>query len=423
MSSQESPRKKIRIIGAGFSGLTCAYYLVKAGFEVEIYEKSERAGGLLQSFKTPYGMLEYAANGLLNSEALETMASDIGLSLNFTLEEARVRYIYRNGIKRFPIRAVEFFALSIFLFKMIFMRKSILPKNSESIRSWGSRMLSPSLSLYTLETALQGIYAGDPVKMSASLILKNFFEGPRTKVKRGSVAPQAGMSELVEKLQQYLLKNGVQFFYKQELQFKELQVPTVFAIPAYEAAKCLEVLDPHLAQTLARIEYLPVISAQVFFSESSESLKAFGCLFPPEKSNLVLGVLFNHCIFAGRVKNAKSEKWILGGGAVQNRKEFLALSDHEILNLVLERRRLLIKEFKDKPLSELIKAVLDVKISRIERAFPNYSVELESTLRGLKSENRNIVLHGNYLGELGLTKLLERSARIAKQIKLLNGAS
>ncbi len=422
LKTEPKLQEKIRIIGAGFSGLTSAYYLLKAGFEVEIYEKTERVGGLLQSFKSPYGLVENAANALINSKRLEELAKDIGLNLSSSLKESRARLLFRNGPRRFPVRLSELFILAKFVFKLLFFRDSLAPKSSESIRSWGARVLSPKLSLYTIETALQGIYAGDPDKMSASLILKKLFT-PKldAKVKKGSVAPLNGMSELVEKLQIYLQANGVKFFCNQSLVIKELKSPLILAVPAYEAAKILQVFDPQLALLLSKIEYVPVISANVFFDENGESLKAFGCLFPPEKSNLVLGVLFNQCIFAGRVKNSISEKWILGGGSVKNRKDFLALSDHEILVMLLEKRRLIIPSLQKKSIADLLKMVINVHIIRWERAFPNYSTELESVLHDLKAKDKNIVLHGNYLGELGLTKILDRSARIAEQMILASG--
>ena len=42
---------KIIIIGAGISGLTVAHELVKKGFEIEIYEKDNEAGGMAKSFR------------------------------------------------------------------------------------------------------------------------------------------------------------------------------------------------------------------------------------------------------------------------------------------------------------------------------------------------------------------------------------
>ena len=43
-------KKKISIIGAGFSGLSSACYLAKAGFEVTVYEKHDSIGGRSRSY-------------------------------------------------------------------------------------------------------------------------------------------------------------------------------------------------------------------------------------------------------------------------------------------------------------------------------------------------------------------------------------
>jgi len=46
--------KHVSIIGAGAAGLTCGYYLVRMGYDVDIYESEDIAGGVLQ-----YGIPEY----------------------------------------------------------------------------------------------------------------------------------------------------------------------------------------------------------------------------------------------------------------------------------------------------------------------------------------------------------------------------
>ena len=46
--------KRIAVIGAGPSGMTCAYYLSLMGHEVEIFEEHEKGGGMLR-----YGIPEY----------------------------------------------------------------------------------------------------------------------------------------------------------------------------------------------------------------------------------------------------------------------------------------------------------------------------------------------------------------------------
>jgi NADH-quinone oxidoreductase subunit F len=47
-------KKKIAIIGAGPAGLTCAFYLIRLGHKVTVYEASPEAGGVLR-----YGIPEY----------------------------------------------------------------------------------------------------------------------------------------------------------------------------------------------------------------------------------------------------------------------------------------------------------------------------------------------------------------------------
>lgn len=45
----EMKNRKVAIIGAGPSGLSCAYFLAQAGFQVEVYETKSRPGGMISS--------------------------------------------------------------------------------------------------------------------------------------------------------------------------------------------------------------------------------------------------------------------------------------------------------------------------------------------------------------------------------------
>ncbi len=46
---QEKQRIKVAVIGAGPSGLSCAYYLALSGFHVSVYEEKESSGGMVHS--------------------------------------------------------------------------------------------------------------------------------------------------------------------------------------------------------------------------------------------------------------------------------------------------------------------------------------------------------------------------------------
>lgn len=47
-------QEKVAIVGAGPAGLTCAYYLAEEGFQVTVFEKAEKPGGMLE-----YGIPEF----------------------------------------------------------------------------------------------------------------------------------------------------------------------------------------------------------------------------------------------------------------------------------------------------------------------------------------------------------------------------
>ena len=48
-------RKRIAVIGSGFSGLSAAAYAAKSGNEVHVFEKHNQPGGRARQFKTDEG--------------------------------------------------------------------------------------------------------------------------------------------------------------------------------------------------------------------------------------------------------------------------------------------------------------------------------------------------------------------------------
>ncbi len=53
---------KVAIIGAGPSGLSCAFFLAQAGFDVEIYEKREKPGGMVSAAIPSFRITDKAIN-------------------------------------------------------------------------------------------------------------------------------------------------------------------------------------------------------------------------------------------------------------------------------------------------------------------------------------------------------------------------
>lgn len=84
--------KKVAIIGSGPSGLTCAAFLVKEGFEVTIFEKREKLGGILR-----YGIPEFR----LEEEVLDnTIKKIIDLGIHIKVNSKLGEDYYLEDLQR-----------------------------------------------------------------------------------------------------------------------------------------------------------------------------------------------------------------------------------------------------------------------------------------------------------------------------------
>lgn len=409
MASGELSGKRVTVVGAGFSGLSAAYYLQKAGFQVEVLEERRRPGGLISTLREPFGLVETAANGLINSGYVEELFDELGLPLTPTLRTARRRYIFRDGRPRqWPLGLAGTFGLFSFFAKFFLARKGLSPRPFESAREWATRVFGEEFARYLVEGALQGIYAGDAGRMSASLIFGRFFEAPKVKRRkprvRGTVSAPQGMGQLIETWRKHLESKGVEFHFeaKMDVLLEAPRHPVVLATSAQAAARILEKVDAERAEVLRKVELLPLMSVTMSFDAPS-AIRGFGCLFPPVEKRWALGVLMNDCIFPDRGAQGFSETWILGG-AHEKAAEILQKSDDEILALIQSERKV--------ALGAPDSRILGYRVTRWPQAIPHYTTELERILPQIRGMRGNVVLIGNYLGQIGLAKILESAAEL-----------
>jgi protoporphyrinogen/coproporphyrinogen III oxidase len=399
--------RNITVVGGGFSGLVTAYYLVKMGFSVRISESNSTVGGMLRTIHTKHGLVETAANGIRNSARLEAMCADIRVPLQGTRRQSRARYIYRGAPRRWPLKLSESLRL---VYGTVTHAGSLRPKPFETIAGWGQRVLGSGAIDYFLAPALGGIYAGDPKVLSASLIFRKrrpvngvrdaSHSRPRL---RGTVAPPTGMQQLIDGLRLYLEQSGVEFSFNNATELNGGE-PAVICTPPRAASQCLKEISPELSRQLQEIEMLPLLTATCFYSSQSEKLHGFGCLFPRGEGFRALGVLFNTCIFEGRGP-ANSETWIFGGALD---RQVLSLSEEELSQLIAAERRRLYGEEEE---------VLAMHSYYWPEALPHYSINLERILTTLRPQPPNVALVGNYLGGLGLARIIDRAAQVASQFR------
>ena len=396
--------RTIKVVGAGFSGLVTAYYLVKAGCSVCVVDSTSRVGGMLRTIRTEHGLVETAANGIRNSARLEALCADIGVPLQGTSREARARFIYRGRPRRWPLSAGDVLRL---IFRMAGTAGNLKPRPFETIDGWGKRVVGGGGTEYFLAPALGGIYAGDPKRLSASLIFNKAVlpdelraTAPSRPKLKGTVAPPEGMQQLIDVLADYLRQAGVEFSLNQPARATSGE-PTVLCTSASAAAAYLSDIARDLSHQLRTIEMLPLVTATSFYAAPPEKLKGFGCLFPRGQGFRALGVLFNSFIFAGR-SPAHSETWIFGGALD---RAVLQQDDSGLQELIADERQRLYGRHEE-PLA--------THLTRWPEALPHYSIELERVLKTLPPIPPQVGLVGNYLGRIGLTGIIERAAQVAE---------
>ena len=87
IQSEHSQKEKIAIIGSGPAGLSAAAYLIKLGYQVNVFEKNDRAGGLMiygiPNFKLEKKIVERRVEWLFDSGVSFYLNQEIGKSISF----------------------------------------------------------------------------------------------------------------------------------------------------------------------------------------------------------------------------------------------------------------------------------------------------------------------------------------------------
>ncbi len=396
-----SPRK-VRVIGAGFSGLLAAHYLRNRGFEVEVFEAEARSGGLLQTHRLPWGLAETAANGFLANLEIESVADAVGCELEPARRASRRRFFFRAGrARQWPFRFFEGVGVIVRLF-FAWIFRFLAPIEGESVATWGRRVGGPAFVRWLLAPALSGIYAAAPERLSAPLLLRRFFgqkfKAPKRGRLRGLVAPRHGMGDFVAKLEASLRARDVAFRFGRGVTAAEAQGwaaagGVVWAVPLPAAVDALTTLSPVLAAALGRVGRIGLVSVTAFFDPRPSDLRGFGCLFPRGEGVVALGALFNAEIFEGRGE-LRSETWIYSHADVPRDDAIV------VEQLAADRLRL----------GGATKAApLGVRVQRWPFALPVYDEALAAALarpEWASLERAGHYFVGNYRGSLGLSRLI-----------------
>lgn len=222
-------KKRVAVIGAGPAGITAAYELTKAGFSVDVYEASDRVGGLSRTIdlwnqKVDLGPHRFFSNdSKINKVWLEVVGKD------YRMVDRLTRIYYKKKFYYYPLKPFDaLFKLGIgtaFVCVCSYFRQRISPtKQDGSFETWvigrfGYKLYSIFFKTYSEK--LWGIsckeldedFAAQRIKkLSLFEAIKNaVFKKKNTKHKTlvdQFAYPIGGTGMVYERMRDFVEKNG-----------------------------------------------------------------------------------------------------------------------------------------------------------------------------------------------------------------------
>jgi protoporphyrinogen/coproporphyrinogen III oxidase len=429
------------VIGAGITGLTCAYRLQKLGFDVLVLESGDRTGGVIRTETIQGHLVEWGAGSLLPTAHTFELLEEIDLLKDLIEANPKSpRYIVVNGI----MKAVPFGPLSVGGLLRAFGEPFVRTKSGsdgsadESVASFFRRRFGSEAHDRLAAPFVAGIYAGDTEKLSIGATFPRMLEVERTYgslmtgMLRGKsrarskdvkpASPQhsgqrrtgrissfpAGMETLPRRLAEGLtirlntsgIRIGTDVHPK----------ATVVAVPAYRAAEIFEETNPDIASVLASIEYAPIVVAATSLPVEglTYSHRGFGFLVAKGERLNILGTVFNSSLFADRAPDKRLLLTTFLGGATK--PEVFDWPDQRVWDVVCsEIKQVLKTSVPPDP----------VALFRHRRAIPQYTIGHRARTEGLRNELKRcpgLFVAGNFLDGVSVPACMEQGDATAHAV-------
>jgi protoporphyrinogen/coproporphyrinogen III oxidase len=444
------------VVGAGISGLVCAYALRKAGVDAQVIESNATPGGVIRSERRDGYLLEFGPQSFNATSALENLCRELHIDDQLLPAPANApRYVLvKGGLRPVPLSPPAFIASSLFspLTKLRVLRdilgRSTPPRSDESVAAFTRRKFSRELLDKLVGPFVSGIYAGDPEKLSlrsafpqlyeaeksaGSVIrgllfsarkrsasaekpaLQTFREGNLTLIQAlaANLGPNLSCGVTAQRIGLTATSSGTPAFEITVIANGREELLTtnrlIIATPAQQAATLLADVDPQFESALSAIAYTPVAVVSLDYPKSAihHSLEGFGFLVPRSSGLRILGTVWNSSLFPNRAPDGHALLTSFVGGATD--PSAVSLPESEIVSIVHGE------------LSSVLGISQPPSFSHVQawqRAIPQYNlghIQLIDRLDQMQSKYLSIRLIGNYLGGPALGACVEQALTVAQE--------
>jgi oxygen-dependent protoporphyrinogen oxidase len=444
-------------VGAGISGLVCAYALRRAGIEAQLVEASTQPGGVIRSENRDGFLLEFGPQSFSGTASLRSLCADLGIQDQIVqAPSAAPRYVLLDGaLKALPLSPPAVL-ISSFLSartKWRIARDAVgntrAPKQDESVAAFVRRKFGAELLERLVGPFVSGIYAGDPERLSLPAAFPQLHEaeesagsvirgmrraakshkGPRERPTLMSFRDGNGtlMRALAAKVGPGLrvAAAAVGISFRREVAGARFEIRItaagreetvlaehlVLATSADVAGTLLRDVNPAFEPVLAGIEYAPVAVVSLGYrrEDVAHSLEGFGFLVPRSSGLHVLGTVWNSSLFPGRAPAGHVLLTSFVGGATN--PAAAALSAQELSKLVHNEIA---------PLLQIRAAPMFSHAQTYRHALPQYNIGHTDRLRALerlRAELPGLSFAGNYLHGPAIGNCVELAMTTAERVK------
>jgi protoporphyrinogen/coproporphyrinogen III oxidase len=448
------------IVGAGISGLTCAYALQKAGHNVLVLEASPLTGGVIQSICEDGYLFELGPQSFSATPALDRLCNELGLAGQLVIApRASPRFVLVDGmLVAVPMSPVDFLTSRLLGWKTKsailreVLRTTHPPQTDESIADFARRKFSAELLDRLLGPFVSGVYAGDPEQISLRAAFPKIHQAEQSagSVVRGmfrnaspaKTAPTTGPSRRRPSLISFrqgnqtmvaalgnkvgsslrcdtavgsLSKTDSGFVVKTQSGGNAEEIlcdRLVLATPTSAAASILTGLAPEAAASLRDISSAPVAVVSLAYRRGQvrHALEGFGALIPRSAGIRTLGTVWNSSQFPNRAPSGHVLLTSFIGGATD--PSAVDLSDQQ-LSAAIHREISAILGITGQPVRE--------RVTVYRSAIPQYSLGHTERLQRIGEAIQRVPglwLTGSYLQGPAVGSCIEHALAVAEQVRI-----
>ncbi|MBI4468660.1 MAG: protoporphyrinogen oxidase [Acidobacteria bacterium] len=446
---------RIVVIGAGISGLTCAYRLVEKGLDVLLLELQDWPGGVIRTDGKDGFLFEQGPNSFRSTPEFIRLIEELQLSDELvTASPSAPRYIYFAGtLMQVPMNPVAFLGTRLIgpRDKLGILLEPFAPKppgREETVAEFFERRFGRQVLDRLVQPFVSGVYAGDASRLSLQASFPMLAELERQygsvlggllkslrKARKPAFKPQLcsfrrGLSSLPERLAERL---GQRTMLSREVtglhysltsvsapltievthagQVESIEADAVvIATPAHVSARLLRPLSKELADRLESIEHPPLVVVCLGYEGPSvpRAMDGFGFLVARNEGLRILGCIWNSSLFPGRAPEGGACLTSFLGGATD--PAAAELTDDAVIEVV---RRDLASSMgiRSNPRA--------VAVYRYSRSIPQYHLGHPALRRQVAVDLLalpHLFLAGNYLGGVSTGDCVEEATKIADQV-------